>query len=95
MTRNAKFFDDLAKMVGGAVSAMGNLKEQLTGEVKERVDDIIAHMDMVTREEFDLVQDMLKKSRLEQEQLKKRLAALESKIANKNEKQSKKRSKGK
>ncbi len=91
MTRNARFFDDLAKMVGGAVSALGSLKEQMTGEVRERVDEIIARMDLVAREDFERVEDMLKKARLEQEQLKKRIAALESKAANKNKKQGKKK----
>ena len=91
MTRNARFFDDLAKMVGGAVSALGSLKEQMTGEVRERVDEIVTRMDLVAREDFERVEDMLKKARLEQEQLKKRIAALESKAANKNKKQGKKK----
>ena len=83
MTKNAGFFDDMAKMVGGAVSALGSLKEQMKGEVKERVDEVLARMDMVTRDEFDVALGMLKKSRLEQEQLKKRLAALEGKTRKK------------
>ncbi len=79
MAKNARFFDDMAKMVGGAVSALGSIKEQMRGEVKERVDEVISRLDMVSRDEFELAMDMLKKSRLEQEQLKKRLAALEGK----------------
>lgn len=83
MTKNARFFDDMAKMVGGAVSALGSLKEQLKGEVKERVDEVLERMDLVSRNEFDGAMDMLKKARMEQEQLKKRLSALEGKPAKK------------
>ncbi len=79
MTKNARFFDDMARMVGGAVSALGSLKEQVRSEVRERVEEAMDRMDLVPRREFDLAMDMIRKARTEQEQLKKRLAALEGK----------------
>jgi BMFP domain-containing protein YqiC len=41
----------------------------------------VADMDLVKREEFDVVKDMASKARTENEELKARIAALEAKLA--------------
>ncbi len=74
---NAKLFENMARMASTAASTFGGFAEQFKDEIKSRVDRVVADMDFVSREEFDALADMLKKSRREQELLKKRLAALE------------------
>jgi len=75
-----KIFDDIARVAGGAASALGSLKDQIRNEIRHRVDSVIANMDMVRREEFDAVSAMAAKARLEQEALEKRVAVLEAKL---------------
>jgi BMFP domain-containing protein YqiC len=48
--------------------------------VQSQVERVLNNMNMVKREEFDVVRDMAEKARQENERLEKRLADLESKL---------------
>jgi BMFP domain-containing protein YqiC len=74
---NLRFFEDFARMATGALGSFTELRAQLKALVKERMDQVLAEMDMVTREEFDRVEAMAAKARARQEALEKRVAALE------------------
>lgn len=50
-------FDDLARVAGGAMNVFSSLREQVTGDIKARVEDMAASMDLVPREDFDRLQD--------------------------------------
>ena len=81
MQTTNRFFDDLAKVAGGAVNTLGGLREEIEARVKERVERFAAEMDLVTREEFDAVRAMAAKAREEQEVLLERVNALEERLA--------------
>jgi BMFP domain-containing protein YqiC len=76
---NMKFFEDMARMATGALGSFAEIREQVKKLVKERVDHLMNEMDMVTRAEFERVEAMAQKARERQEQLEKRLSALEKK----------------
>jgi len=78
-TRN-RIFDDLAKVANSAVGTVAGMKEEVEQIIRHRVEHFIGNMNLVTREEFEVVQSMIEKSRGEQENLKTRIADLETKL---------------
>jgi hypothetical protein len=74
------FLDDLAKMAQGLVGGLSGLKHEIDTRVREQFERILARMDLVTREEFEVVKAMAAKARAEQEAMAARLAALEAKL---------------
>lgn len=77
---NLKLVDDLAKMATGALGSFSEVRHQVKSMVRQRVDQIIAEMDMVTREEFDRVEALAARTRDRQEELEQRIAELEAKL---------------
>ena len=73
------FLDDLAKMAQGLVGGLSGLKHEIDTRVREQFERILGRMDLVTREEFEVVKAMAAKARAEQEAMAARLAALEAK----------------
>ncbi len=71
---------DLAKIVSSAFSSVTGVARDVKAEFNEKVVSYLEKMNLVKREEFELVQAMLSESRLEQEKLKQRIDALEKKI---------------
>ena len=78
-TRN-RIFDDLAKVANSAVGTVAGMKDELEQIIRHRVEDFIGDKGLVTREEFEVVQSMIEKSRGEQEKLKERITKLETKL---------------
>lgn len=81
MQTQSKFFDDLAKMASGAMSAASGLREEVNQLIQQQFDRFMSSRDLVSREEFAAVEAMASKARQEQEKLAKQLAALEKKLA--------------
>lgn len=81
MQTQSKFFDDLAKMASGALSAASGLREEVNQLIQQQFDRFMASRDLVSREEFAAVEAMASKARQEQEKLSKQVAALEKKLA--------------
>lgn len=80
MQTENKFFDDFARLAGGAFNAFGAFKTEFETQMRQHMELLLARMKLVTREEFDAVQAMAAKAREEQEALAKRVAALEVKL---------------
>ncbi|MDI1226689.1 MAG: accessory factor UbiK family protein [bacterium] len=80
---NLKLFDDLAKMATGALGSFGDVREQVRKLVKERVDQALSKMELVTREEFERVEALAERARERQEDLEDRLKALEKSLKTK------------
>jgi BMFP domain-containing protein YqiC len=80
MQNNNKFLNDLSRMASGAVGGLMDVKREIEIMVGEQLEKLLQKMNLVTKEEFDTTQSMLTKSRNEQEELKKRLDALEVQI---------------
>lgn len=74
-----QFFDDMARMATGAVSAFQGFRQHIQGEVKSHINQFLAEMDFVPREDFEIVEAMVKKARSDNDKLLKRIEALEAK----------------
>ena len=74
------FLDDLAKVAAGAVSGLSGIRHEVETRLREQFERILGRMDLVTREEFEVVKAMAAKARAEQEALAARLTALEAKL---------------
>ena len=67
MTERKRIFDDLAGMASGAISAFAGLREEVEALVRARLDEAVRRMQLVKKEEVEVLQD--------------RIAALEARIA--------------
>lgn len=77
---NNRIFDDLAKMMTDAAGAAEGMKKEAETMMKAQAERFMNSMDVVKREEFEVVKAMAQKAREENEALKARLAELESRI---------------
>ena len=78
MQSENRFFDDIARVAGGAMGAISGVRGEIEARLRDQLERILAGMDLVSREEFDAVKAMAAKARAEQEELLRRIAALES-----------------
>ena len=81
MQTENRLFDDLARMANGALNTLTGLREEIENRVRERVERVLANMDMVPREEFDAVKAMAQTARAEQEDLAAKVAELERRVS--------------
>ncbi len=81
MSKDNKFFEDFVKLAGSAMdtafNSMSDMKNQFEEAVSHKIDEVLKKRNLVTREEFEIVKEMLEKARLEQEKLKKKIKDLE------------------
>jgi len=75
-----RFFDELAKVLSGAAGAAQGLRNEIDSLVKSQMERLTADMDLVRREEFEVVKEMASKARQENEALKVKLAELQAEI---------------
>lgn len=78
---SSRFFDELAKLMTNASGAAQGLRKEVDGLVQAQVERVLNNVNVVKREEFDVVKEMAEKARLENEQLSKRIAELEAKLS--------------
>jgi hypothetical protein len=81
MQSQNRFFDDLARVAAGAMGTLSGVKSEVETRIREQLERVLAGMDLVSRDEFEAVKAMAAKARSEQEDLQKRLAGLESRLA--------------
>ena len=80
MQSENRFFDDLARVASGAFGAVAGLRTEMEALFKQRFERLLADMDLVQREEFDAVKAMAARARGEQEDLAIRVAELEARV---------------
>ncbi len=83
MQTDNRLLDDLARVAGGAMGALSGVRTEVEEMVRQRLERLLSDMDLVPREDFEAVQAMAEKARLEQEKLEKRVAVLEAALAEK------------
>jgi BMFP domain-containing protein YqiC len=88
MSERPRFFDDLAGVAGGAISALAGLREEIEALARARIDEAIRRFDLVKREELDAAMELAANARAAQEAAEarvddalQRLAALEVRVA--------------
>ena len=80
MQSKAKPFDDLANLLTNAMGAAKGMGDEVKAAGRARVDAIIADMDLVGREEFEIVKEMAAAARDENEALRKELKSLKAAV---------------
>src|SRR5450755_1513355 len=58
MSDRPRFFDDLAGVAGGALSALAGLREEAEALVRARLDEAIRRLDLVKREELEALAEL-------------------------------------
>jgi hypothetical protein len=88
MAERPRFFDDLAGVAGGAISALAGLREEVEALARARIDEAIRRLDLVKREELDAMSELAANARAGQEaaeaqllEVQRGLAALEARVA--------------
>ncbi len=81
MSDRPRFFDDLAGVAGGAISALAGLREEAEAIVRARLDETIRKLDLVRREEFEAVSELAANARAGQEAAEATLAAMTVRLA--------------
>jgi len=81
MQSQNRFFDDMARVAGGAMGALSGVRSEIEARLRDQLERILAGMDLVSREEFEAVKAMAAKARDEQEVLLACIAKLESRLA--------------
>ena len=75
---SSRFFDELAKLMTSATGAAQGVRKEVDGLVQTQVERVLNNLNVVKREEFDVLRDMAEKARLENDRLSTRIAALEA-----------------
>jgi BMFP domain-containing protein YqiC len=80
-TTSSRFFDELAKLMTNASGAAQGMRKEVDTLMQTQVERVLNNLNVVKREEFDVVRDMAEKARLENEKLAARLAEVEALLA--------------
>ncbi|WP_374763362.1 accessory factor UbiK family protein [Yunchengibacter salinarum] len=78
MQTNSRFFDDLANLMSGAAGAMNSARSEMEDHFRQWLHQQLQQMDLVTRDEFDVVRDMATRAREENAALKAEIEALKA-----------------
>ena len=76
-----RIFDDVARLMTDAAGMAQGVRREVETVVKTQMERLLASMDVVQREEFEVVRDMAAAARDENDRLKARIEALEAKLA--------------
>jgi BMFP domain-containing protein YqiC len=76
-----RILDDLVRLVTDAAGVAQGVRREAETLARSQLDRLIATMDLVSREEFEAVRDMAALARDENDALRKRIEALEAKLA--------------
>lgn len=80
MQKDSHMFDDFAKLASGAIDTFADMKREIEASMLDRMEKIMGRMQLVRREEFEVVRRMAEKARSEQEQLAAKVALLEKQL---------------
>jgi BMFP domain-containing protein YqiC len=81
MQSDNRVLNDLSKLATVALGALQGVKTDVEQAFRQKLEQALAGMDLVQREEFDAVKAMAQAAREENIQLSDRLAALEARLA--------------
>ncbi len=81
MQSENRFFEDLAKVVNGAVGTMAGVGREAEAQLRERVREFVGGADAVRADELEAVKAMAAAARDEVEALTARVTALEAALA--------------
>lgn len=73
-----RLFDEMARLMNDAAGVAQGVKREAETMVRSQMERFVADMNLVRRDEFDVVKEMASKARTENEELKRRIAELEA-----------------
>lgn len=76
-----RIFDEFAKLMTDAAGAAQGLKREAETAFRSQAERFVSEMDLIQREDFEVVREMASKAREENEALKATIEALEARIA--------------
>ncbi len=79
MTKENNFFDELGKLMDNAAGVADGVRREIETAVKSQVERFVADLDLVKREDFDVLREMVQIQEEEIKSLRKDLGALKSK----------------
>ncbi len=81
MQTQNKLIDDLARVAASALGVATGLRHEAEAQLRRQFERILADMDLVTREEYEVTRSIAETARAEQEALAERVAELEKQLA--------------
>jgi BMFP domain-containing protein YqiC len=81
MQINNRILDDLTRVTNSALGTMTGVKGEIDALVRQQFEKILAGMDMVTREEFDVIHDVAIRAAERIDGLEAKIAELEDRLA--------------
>lgn len=76
-----RLLDDLARVAASAAGVVSGVKDEVEARIRQRLEDVLGGLDLVTRDEFEAVREMAAQARAGNEALEKRVIALEKTLA--------------
>ena len=70
MANKTKILSELSKIVADAIGTFSSIKKEVETIVKLRVNRVINHMDLVKREEFEVLKKLVQKLIIENRKIK-------------------------
>ncbi|AWN40590.1 accessory factor UbiK family protein [Methylobacterium durans] len=80
MQTSNRLFDDFARLMTDAAGAAQGVRREAEGVVKAQFERLIRDMDIASREEVDVLRDLVTTLRAQNDGLAARVAALEAKL---------------
>ena len=78
-----RFFDEAARLMNDAAGVAQGVRREFDTMLRHQAERLLGDLDVVRREEFEAVKEMARLAREENEALKARIEALESKLSGK------------
>lgn len=78
MQTQSSVFDDLARLMTGAMGMAQGMSDEAKSFMRTQADRFVAEMDLVGRDEFEAVKQLAAEARAEADALRERVAALEA-----------------
>ena len=79
MTQGSKIFDELGKLMNTAAGVADGVRREIETAVKSQLERLVADMDLVKREDYDALRELVQAQSTEIKELKASVESLKSK----------------
>ncbi len=79
MTQGSKIFAELGKLMNNAAGVADGVRREIETAVKSQLERLVADMDLVKREDYDALRELVQAQSAELKELKAQVEALKSK----------------
>jgi BMFP domain-containing protein YqiC len=79
MTQGGKIFDELGKLMNNAAGVADGVRREIETAVKSQLERLVADMDLVKREDYDALRELVQAQSTEIKELKAAVESLKSK----------------